>query len=121
MTCTVISEPGRAVDFGMVAERALRSYVAGVAAAAGVGPESCTVDLDQPSSAYIALDYRSPGRPDRELALLWDERRGWSVAVETACREDLLVIDELGSPVRADPVTVRRFLDRVLTSRALSA
>jgi Family of unknown function (DUF6292) len=114
VTSTLTREPGGAVGTGLDMERALRVYLADVAAAVGVGPESCTVDIDRPMSAYLALDQRSPRFPDRDLALLWDERRGWSVAVESGCHEDLLVIGELGRPAWPRPTAVRRFLDRIL-------
>jgi hypothetical protein len=91
--------------------RALRGYVDSVANALGVGPESCTVDVDVPASAYVALDWALPGFPDRDLALLWDERHGWSAAVETRSGEDLTVLGHLdGTSVRPPPDTVARFL-----------
>jgi hypothetical protein len=34
----------------------LRSYLAIVATALGVGLESCTLDIDTPVSAYLAVD-----------------------------------------------------------------
>lgn len=72
--------------------RRLRHYISEVARALGVGPESTTVDPTTPASAYVALDGRVPGFPDRDLALLWDERHGWSAAVETHSGEDLLIM-----------------------------
>jgi hypothetical protein len=41
-------------DFGFL--RGLRAYLAAVGAAVGVGVESCTMDIDTPVSAYVALD-----------------------------------------------------------------
>jgi hypothetical protein len=72
--------------------RRLRHYVSEVARALGVGPESTTVDPATPASAYLALDGRVPGYPGRDLALLWDERHGWSAAVETHSGEDLVIV-----------------------------
>lgn len=83
--------------------RALRDYLHGVAAALGVGLESCTVDLDTPISAYIALDCRLPAFPDRDLALLWDEEHGWSAAIETHSGEDLIVVSYLDSKTVVPP------------------
>jgi hypothetical protein len=74
----------------------LRGYLGAVADELGVGLESCTVDLDAPLSAYLALDWRLPELPDRDLALLWDERHGWSAAIETHSGEDLIVVTYLG-------------------------
>ncbi|WIY00736.1 DUF6292 family protein [Amycolatopsis mongoliensis] len=90
---------------------ALWSYLADVTAALGVGPESCTVDHDSPVSAYVALDERLPGYPGRDVALLWDEVRGWAAAVETHSGEDLIVVRHLGGPtVTPRPADVARFV-----------
>ncbi|WP_326837106.1 DUF6292 family protein [Amycolatopsis rhabdoformis] len=92
-------------------DRALRGYLGRVAEAVGVGLESCTVDLDVPVSAYVALDRRLARFPDRDLALLWDEVHGWSAAIEAACGEDLIVLAYLdGDDVLAEPAAVARFL-----------
>lgn len=119
---------------------ALSDYLAAVGATLGVGEESCTVDIDAPVSAYIALDGRLARHPDRDTALLWDERHGWSFAMETHSGEDLLVLayleDELvpaphwvagfvaairslGGPVSAPvPPELRSDLDDVLSRLA---
>ncbi|MEV6902591.1 DUF6292 family protein [Amycolatopsis sp. NPDC051372] len=97
------------VDHGF--DRALRGYLSRVAAAVGVGLESCTVDLDVPVSAYVALDRRLERFPDRDLALLWDEVHGWSAAIEASCGEDLIVLAYLDADdVLAEPAAVERFL-----------
>jgi len=84
-------------------DRGLRAYVTAVAHALGVGAESITVAATAPASAYLALDGTLPAFPDRELALLWDERHGWSAAVETHSGEDLLVLSHLGPAHGAVP------------------
>ena len=90
---------------------ALRDYLRAVSAELGIGLESCTIDLDMPRSAYIALDWRLDRFPDRDLALLWDERHGWSVAIETHSSEDLIVLSYLGGDtVAPSPRTVARFV-----------
>lgn len=70
----------------------LRAYVTAVAHALGIGEESTMIDAAAPASAYLALDGRLPSHPDRELALVWDERHGWAAAVETHSGEDLLLL-----------------------------
>ncbi|WP_408629946.1 DUF6292 family protein [Amycolatopsis aidingensis] len=98
------------VGFG----HALQAYLDAVAAEFGIGRESCTVDLDVPVSAYLALDLRSARFPDRELALLWDERHGWAAAIETHSGEDLIVLDYLGgTEVCPEPGRVARFVTAV--------
>ncbi|MGX7827967.1 DUF6292 family protein [Actinokineospora sp. 24-640] len=94
----------------LVLEQGLRGYLAAVGARLGVGLESCAVDLGPPLSAYLALDHRLPGHPDRDTALLWDERHGWSAAVETHSGEDLIVVAYLGPDPVPHPDTVARFV-----------
>jgi len=89
---------------------ALRAYLADVTTALSVGLESCTVDHDTPVSAYIALDERFPGYPDRDVALLWDEVRGWSAAIEPRRTHDLVVIRYLGGTIVPPPEHVARFV-----------
>lgn len=91
----------------------ISAYVAEVSSAAGVGPESCTLDLDRPMSAYIALDGRLAAYPGRDTALVWDERHGWSFTVETHSGEDLLVVAYLGGERVPPPGAVREFLRTV--------
>ena len=100
------------------AEADLRAYLAAVARAVGVGPEAGTVDLGPPLSAYLAVDHRLAAHPDRDAALLWDERYGWAVAVETHSREDLIIVDHLGAPAVPPPARVARFLADVARRRA---
>lgn len=95
------------IDIDHEFTRGLRDYLAAVTSALGIGLESCTVDLDVPASAYVALD-RFPGR---DLALLWNERHGWAVAVETHRGGDLVVLSYLGgSEVVPRPHRVAEFL-----------
>lgn len=100
-------------------DRGLRAYVTAVARALGVGEESTTVDTTAPASAYLALDGTLPAHPDRELALLWDERHGWSAAVETASGEDLVVIRHLDPAHGALPAprVVARFVEALRAGR----
>ncbi len=90
---------------------AVWGYLAEVTGALGVGLESCTVDNDSPVSAYVALDEQLPGHPGRDVALLWDEIHGWSVAIETHSGEDLIVLRYLGGQtVVPPPARVARFV-----------
>lgn len=79
-------------DTGELYAADLRRYAAEVTAELGIGLESCAIDPAPPASVYIALDTTLPDHADRDLALLWDERTGWSVAIETHSGEDLIVI-----------------------------
>lgn len=90
----------------------LRRYLRAVTGELGIGLESSTIDQDSPVSAYVALDTRHPAYPDRDLALLWDERHGWAAAIETHSGEDLIVLSYLaGNTVTPPPRAVARFVD----------
>ncbi|MGW4490028.1 DUF6292 family protein [Amycolatopsis sp. NPDC004368] len=96
----------------------LSGYVAAVSAAMGVGEASCTTDLDPPLSAYIALEMRLPQHSDRDVALLWDERHGWSVAIETNSGEDLLVVAYAGAQLVPEPARLSLFLAELIRGDA---
>jgi hypothetical protein len=93
-------------------QRALRGYLAIVATALGIGLESCTLDIDTPVSAYLAVDHRTDSLPERDLALLWEEHHGWSIAAETHSGEDLIVLGYLATDTVVPPVElVVRFVE----------
>lgn len=92
----------------------LRGYVSLVAAALGIGLESCSIDPHPPMSAYIALDLALIGYPRRDVALLWDERHGWSACVETHSGEDLIVVRYQGGDVLPPPTTVQAFVEALV-------
>lgn len=95
-------------------EDMLREYVGAVADMWCIGTEFCVLDAETPAWAYIALDWQLPRYPNRDLALLWDERTGWSVAIETHSSEDLIVVACPSDPaVVPPPDRVRRFVDRL--------
>ncbi|MBN9743242.1 MULTISPECIES: DUF6292 family protein [unclassified Amycolatopsis] len=97
----------------------MSGYLDAVSVAAGVGPESATMDLDSPMSAYLALDGQLAVHPGRDTALVWDERHGWSFTIETHSGEDLLVVAYLGDDLVPPPSRVREFVRavRALTRR----
>lgn len=93
-------------------EPTLGRYVRAVADEWRIGPEFCVVDAEEPAWAYVALAWRLPRYPGRDLALLWDERTGWSLAIETNSGEDLILVAGLGAGgVVPAPAEVRRFVD----------
>jgi hypothetical protein len=90
---------------------ALRTYLRAVTEQLDIGLESCTIDHDTPVSAYVALDTRHPEYPDRDLALLWDERHGWAAAIESHSGEELIVLRYLaGDTITPPPSTVAGFI-----------
>ncbi len=101
-----------------LAEQPLRTYLTAVGAEVGIGLESVTIDHETPTSAYLALDTRLPDYPNRDMALVWDERHGWAAAVETHSGEDLLVIAYLGGEsITPEPRHVKGFLEALVQGR----
>ncbi|GAA1277517.1 DUF6292 family protein [Saccharothrix sp. BKS2] len=108
-------------EFDENAIRALRAYALRVTRALGLTGESSYVQED---TAYLALDGRLPGFPDRDVALLWDAERGWAVAVESDSSEPPFVLARLRGPVRPEPAAVARWvegLDLVVDDGMLAA
>jgi Family of unknown function (DUF6292) len=93
--------------------RGLRGYLAAVATGLGVGLESCAIDSLSPAAAYVALDGRAPHFPERDLALLWEERFGWSAAVEVPSGSDLIVLTYHGGDLVPPPSEVDAFVAAV--------
>ncbi|NUT53280.1 MAG: hypothetical protein HOV94_39245 [Saccharothrix sp.] len=92
--------------------RDLLAYVSEVTRAIGLSGEcSCVQSDGSRLGAYLAVDGHLPGFPDRDVALLWDERRGWSVAVESDSAEPPFVLAALRGPVTPEPATVARWVD----------
>jgi hypothetical protein len=98
--------------------RGLRRYVGLVTEALGYAEHAYHVQTEPPVSAYVPLDGRVPGFPDRDVALLWDERHGWCGAIETASGEDLIVVSYLGSGVLPAPRVVARFAADLINGAA---
>jgi hypothetical protein len=96
----------------------LRAYTSSVAAALGVGPESCCLDTAECAAVYVAVDERIAGFPDREVALLWDEETGWSVAVETSGGEALVLVAALDGDLLPEPAEIARWVALVASDGA---
>ncbi|MDQ7807949.1 DUF6292 family protein [Amycolatopsis sp. A133] len=90
------------------AARGLRQYLLAVAANLDVPAWFCEVDV--PAGAYFALDRRLTRFPGHETALLWDERDGWSAAVEPAGGDEVIVLAYLGEDVLPPPEAVVTFV-----------
>ncbi|WP_447002222.1 DUF6292 family protein [Saccharothrix isguenensis] len=94
--------------------RALRGYAQSVTRELGLSPECSYVQAEGPATMFLELDRRLPAFPDREVALLWDERSGWAAAVETHSGEDLIVQAWFGSDLLPGPRAVARWVDALL-------
>ncbi len=98
------------LDFDDALMWGLRGYVRQVTRELGLTGECSYVHAERPAVAYLALDGRLPGFPDRDVALLWDEERGWSAAVETHSGEDVIVQAHFGPDVLPSPKAVARWV-----------
>ncbi|MEV5721970.1 DUF6292 family protein [Amycolatopsis mediterranei] len=73
--------------------------------------ESTTVEISDTATAYLGLPRRWLDRPDHDVMLVWSERRGWSLAVETEPAEDPVVIARHGGDdLVPSPGAVARFV-----------
>ncbi|MBE1496103.1 hypothetical protein H4696_003203 [Amycolatopsis lexingtonensis] len=92
-------------------ERSLGEYVRAVAAAVGVPDESTTVEISDTATAYLGLPRRWLDRPDHDVMLVWSERRGWSLAVETDPADAAVVLAyQGGGNLVPSPDAVARFV-----------
>ncbi|CAM3307919.1 DUF6292 domain-containing protein [Kibdelosporangium persicum] len=94
----------------------LAGYLRAVAKRIGVPAEGTTFEISDTATAYLALTRRSPAWPARDLMLVWSERTGWIVSVETEPHEAPVVIACFGGtdPLPA-PDAVARFVAEALT------
>jgi len=93
----------------------LAGYVRAVAGALNVDAEATAFEVSDTATAYLALSVRSPAHPGRDLMLVWTERQGWALSVETAPTEPPAVLAYLGPDVVPEPVEVAGFVIGVLT------
>lgn len=96
--------------------RRLRRYVDDVLDAAGLSGYGYLDHADGSWNAYVAVDGRVPGFSDHDVALLWAQDEGWSVAAENPADGSLVVIDRLAGP-RQSPAAVARWIRSVLRRR----
>lgn len=88
----------------------LRDYLSAVSAEFGVGLESCCWHSETPAWAYVALDRRLAGH---DLALLWNEKAGWSAATETTDSREIVIVAQLCDEVTPSPAAVAKFVAKI--------
>jgi hypothetical protein len=112
------TDPGADTFDPQRAENALRRCVAEVAIGLGVGAEGTSFELADRATMYLALDQRLRQFPGRDVAVVWDERRGWAVGVENRSGDDeLVMVAWYGPDLLPAPEEVVRFVRRVLAGR----
>jgi hypothetical protein len=96
-------------------EHGLAGYIEAVAAAVGVPVEATGFEISDTVTAYLGLAQGWSKRPGRDLMLVWDERQGWLIAVETNPAERPVVVAHLGGvDIIPLPRVVARFVSDVL-------
>jgi hypothetical protein len=96
--------------------RGLAGYLKAVAEATGVPSEGTTFELSDTATAYLALNRRWSGRPGKDLMLVWSERTGWVVSVETDPGEAPMVVSRFGGTDSVpEPKAVAQFVADALT------
>lgn len=93
-----------------VLDSALREYVHAVADALGVPRDGVTCEVTDTVTAYLPLACRTTEHPDDDLMLVWGERRGWAVLVETAPGRAAVVLGAIDGDTVVHPADVARFL-----------
>ncbi len=102
-------------NFGEAALQGLQRYVRRVNEELGLQGDAFYTQAEPTVSAYIALERRLPDRPDRDVALLWTERHGWALTVETHAGEDLVVAGYLTAEPLPAPRVVADFAHGLLS------
>ncbi len=99
--------------FGEAVIRGLHRYVRSVIEELGMHGDEFYAHLEPTAGAYIALDRKLPDHPDQDVALVWDERYGWSLALETNSSEDLITVAYHGLEILPSPTAVAAFTREV--------
>lgn len=101
------------VEFESAEARGLRRYARLVERALGLGAGGHYVQLERPASIYLPLLDRLMRFPDQDVALIWDEQRGWAVGLDNAAGEEIAVVACLTDDVLPKPFVVAAFVDQV--------
>lgn len=98
----------------------LAEYVKQVAAAIEVPVEATGYEVSDTATAYLGLDQRWATHPDHDLMLVWDERLGWYIGVETTPAEAPEVLAYLDGDTVPTPAAVARFVGEMTDGRPVS-
>jgi hypothetical protein len=101
-------------DFDDIRASRLHDYVRRVGEELGLTGECSYVESTPLFNAYLALEGKLPSFPRCDVALLWQEDDGWSVAVEQDSAEEPVVLARMGGdplpPPRVVAAWARSFL-----------
>ena len=102
-------------DDGLTLQSSLKRYVHAVADLVGVPAEGTTCEVTDTITAYLALTGHHGAQPGRDLMLVWSERQGWALSVETDPAETPVVLSRLGGELVPQPQEVADFVTRSMT------
>lgn len=100
----------RGVDRTHELTQGLAGYVRAVARALDLPAQGTSFEISDTATAYLALR-QAAGRADEDLMLVWSERSGWALAVETAPSS---VLAYFGEDLVPEPRRVAGFVREVL-------
>lgn len=103
-----------AVNVAPSLDSALAGYVRRVAEQIGVPLDAVTHEVTDTATAYLGLTSSATEHPRRDLMLVWDERLGWSVAIEPRGNDHPPVIRRLRGHIAPPPAAVAQFVADVL-------
>ncbi|WP_409179647.1 DUF6292 family protein [Amycolatopsis sp. VS8301801F10] len=95
-------------------DSALAGYLRQVAEEVGVPLDAVTHEVTDTATAYLGLSSGTAEHPRRDLMLVWDERLGWSVAIEPRGDDRSPVLCRLRGHVAPPAGTVAQFVAGVL-------
>ncbi|PKW00177.1 hypothetical protein ATK30_0264 [Amycolatopsis echigonensis] len=95
-------------------DSALAGYVSQVAERVGIPLDAVTHEVTDTATAYLGLVSRTAGHPEHDLMLVWDERLGWSIAIEPRGDDQPPAICRLRGHIAPPPGAVAQFVADVL-------
>jgi hypothetical protein len=105
------------VDSTHELSQGLAGYVRAVAIALELPAQGTSFEISDTATAYVALR-QAARHPDEDLMLVWSERTGWALAVETDPGAGSSVIAHFGGgDAVPEPSLVARFVREVLAGR----
>lgn len=105
-------------DFDDSGIRALRQYARAVGVALSLGGDCWCVEEEPRGGIYLPLDGRVAAFPEHDVALLWDEKAGWSASLETTGGADV-VLERFTGPAKASPADVAAWAADLLRTEAV--
>ncbi|SDC66827.1 DUF6292 family protein [Actinokineospora iranica] len=94
--------------------RGLEGYLRAVAVALRLPGEGVSCEISDTATAYVAL----PGHGGDDLMLIWDERTGWTLAVEHAPSAEPEILGRFGPDQVPPPDAVAEFVARTRAGRS---